>query len=49
LIYFRLAKAGYGSVNEIAEWDAKTVLQALNYENFVNDYELAYYELNKED
>jgi hypothetical protein len=49
LIYFRLAKAGYGSVSEIAEWDARTVLQALNYEKFIDDYERAWLELNKGD
>lgn len=29
--------------------DARTVLQALAYEGFCNDYELAYLELNKDD
>jgi len=48
LIIFRLAKAGYGSVREIQEWDARMVLQALHYEQFVDDYERAYIELHKE-
>jgi len=47
LVYFRLAKAGYGSVNEIEQWDARRVLQALAYERFCYDYESAYMELNK--
>jgi hypothetical protein len=47
LIYFRLSKEGYGSVNEIENWDARKVLQALNYEKFASDYEFAYLELNK--
>jgi hypothetical protein len=40
-------KAGYGSLREVQEFDARTVLQALNYEGFCNDYESAYVELNK--
>jgi hypothetical protein len=42
-----LAKAGYGSVNEIEQWDARRVLQALYYEEFLSDYESTYVELNK--
>jgi len=48
LIFFRLSKAGYGSVNEIEKWDARKVLQALAYEVFCSDYEAAWLELNKE-
>lgn len=44
---FRLAKAGYGTVDEIENWDARKVLQALHYENFVADMSDAYMELNK--
>lgn len=40
-------KAGLGSLNEVREFDARTVLQALNYEQFCDDYEAAYVELNK--
>jgi hypothetical protein len=47
LIYFRLSKSGYGTVNEIEMWDARKVLQALNYEKFCDDYERAYIGLNK--
>jgi hypothetical protein len=47
LVYYRLSKAGYGSVNEIERWDSRRVLQALYYEGFLFDYELAYVELNK--
>lgn len=47
LIYFKLSKAGYGSVNEIEKWDVRKVLQALNYEKFVSDYEHAHMEVNK--
>lgn len=28
--------------------DARTVLQALNYEKFCSDYEMAYMELNRD-
>lgn len=48
LIYFRLSKCGYGSVAEIEKWEARKVLQALNYERFCNDYEAAFMELNRQ-
>lgn len=49
LIYFRLCKAGFArSISEAREMDCRTVLQALAYEKFLGDYELAYLELNKE-
>lgn len=47
MIYFRLAKEGYGSVREIEQWDARKVIQAINYEKFCGDYEAAYMEVNK--
>jgi len=48
LIYFKLCKAGYAaSVTEAARLDARTVLQALNYEKFNSDYERAFMEMNK--
>lgn len=47
MIYFRLSKAGYGTVNEIEEWEARKVLQAIHYEGFCYDYEAAYIEVNK--
>ena len=46
-MFFRLAKAGYGSVTEIMEMDVRTVVQALHYESFCADYDLAFIELNK--
>lgn len=49
LVYFKLCKAGYASsVREAAELDVRTVLQALNYETFLADYERAYLELVKQ-
>jgi hypothetical protein len=47
LIFFRLSKAGYGSVNEIEQWSVRKVLQCLCYEKFCSDYEDTYIELNK--
>ncbi len=44
----RLVKAGYGSLAEVKEMDAREVLQAIHYENFQADYENAYLEINKE-
>lgn len=49
LIHFRLVKAGYGTLREVEEMDARKVLQALHYEKFLNDYESAYLELNRSD
>jgi hypothetical protein len=40
-------KAGYGSLREVQEMNAREVLQALHYENFLSDYEAAYFEVNK--
>lgn len=34
-------------MKEVQEMDARQVLQALNYEKFCSDYELAYMELNR--
>lgn len=48
LIFFKLSKSGYGSVNEIAEWDTRRVLQCLAYEKFTNDFEEAYLQINKD-
>lgn len=48
LVHLRLVKAGYGSIQEVRELDARTVLQALNYEKFSDDFERAFMELNKE-
>ena len=42
-------KAGYGSLNEVREFDAKTVIETLNYEKFLGDYEEAFLELNRGD
>ena len=47
-MHFRLVKLGYGSLREVERLDVRTVLQALNYEKFCNDYEAAYIEMNKE-
>jgi hypothetical protein len=47
LIHFRLVKEGYGTLLEVIEFDARTVLQALAYEGFCGDYEQTYLELNK--
>jgi hypothetical protein len=42
-----LVKLGYGTLSEVKELDARTVMQALNYEKFLNDYESAWWEMNK--
>ena len=48
LIHLKLCKAGYASsVSEAKEMDAREVLQALNYEMFLADYEETYLEINR--
>ncbi len=48
LIYFRLCKTGYAkSIQEAEQLTARQVLQALNYEQFCDDYEAESWELNK--
>lgn len=47
-VYFRLCEEGYArSISEAEELDARTVLQALARIKFLDDYERAYWELNK--
>lgn len=45
--YLRLVKAGYGSMEDVKNMNAREVLQALYYEKFLSDYEAAYMELHK--
>lgn len=47
LVFFRLVKAGYGSLREVMGFNAREVLQALSYEKFLADYEAAYMEAAK--
>jgi hypothetical protein len=47
LIHFRLVHAGYGSLAEVRELDARTVLQAMHYDDFRADYERKFMELNQ--
>jgi len=42
-------KAGYGTLREVMEMTAREVIQAMHYETFVNKYESAFYEVNRED
>lgn len=49
LICLRLSKAGLGIPEQIAEWDARKMIQALTYIKFLEDWESTYIELNKED
>lgn len=43
-----MVKAGYAkSIHEASELDARTVVQALHYEAFLTDWEMAFMELNK--
>ena len=46
-IIYRLVKAGYGNIEIVKRMSSREVLQALEYEKFVVDYQNAYMELNK--
>jgi hypothetical protein len=48
LIMFKLVRSGYGSLSEVEMFDARTVLQALVYDKFINDYEAAFLEKVKD-
>lgn len=48
LIFFKLCKSGYAnSISDAKTLTAREVLEALNYEQFICDYEDTYMELNK--
>lgn len=51
MVALRLAKAGYagGDPERVLKMRADLVLAALQYESFINDYERAYVEINRED
>jgi len=40
-------KAGYGNFFEVQQMTAREVIQALNYEDFLSEYERTFLELNK--
>ena len=46
-IIYKLVKAGYGNIEIVKRMSSREVLQALEYEKFVADYQDAYMELNK--
>jgi len=48
MLSIKLSKLGYGTVPEIETMPADIVLDILEYERFIQDYESAYVELNKE-
>lgn len=48
LIAARLAKSGYGTVEQIMESDVRAVMAMVHYEAFVSDYEEEFLHLNKE-
>ena len=47
LYLIKLVKAGYGSLKEVKEMTTREVLQALNYEKFIGEYESTTLELNR--
>lgn len=45
----QIVKAGYApTIEEAEKMDARQVMQALYYEEFLSDYEMIYMELNKD-
>ena len=48
MIAIKLAKQGYGSPNEILNWDTMDVIVMLEYEKFLQDYDQEFQVLNKE-
>jgi hypothetical protein len=49
ILCLRLAKAGYGKPQDIAEMDCDWVMKMIQYEDFCSEYESKYFELNKKD
>ena len=43
----RLSKAGYGKVEDILAMRCDLVIAALEYEKFIQDYEMQFMEINK--
>lgn len=39
MMIFHLARKGYGTVNEIEDWDTPKLLDAIEYERITNDIE----------
>lgn len=49
VIALRLAKEGYGTVEQILGMRADLVLDALEYSGFLSDYQETYFNINRED
>ena len=45
---FKLSKAGYGTPEEILKMNGELALLALQYENFLSDYEEEFMRLNNQ-
>lgn len=43
----KLVHLGYGTLSDVRKMNAREVLQAIYYDSYLNDYENAYLELNK--
>jgi len=42
-----LVKAGFGNLEDAKKMNSREVLQALNYEGFLSDFQSEYLEINK--
>jgi len=48
MLSLKLAKAGYGTPADILSWGTTMVLDALEYEDFCNDYQTVVTEMNRD-
>lgn len=49
LIFLKLSRAGYGSLAEVEQMDAHHILQAVNYEKFLSEFEASFVHINSGD
>jgi hypothetical protein len=47
VLALRLCKEGFGTLNEIMEWPVDRFLDAVEYANFLADYQETTFELNR--
>lgn len=49
MVALKLSKSGYGRPDEILKMSSEIVMRALEYEQFIFEYEETYMHLNKEE
>lgn len=43
----KLARSGYGNINEIKQLDSSTFIDLIHYENYLVEYDNVLHDLNK--